>query len=276
MWENCGVKPVHRDQHDIGQLIFDLKEKVSEPLNKRLGQALSLVENSRLTAEESVDRGSPLSPKPHVFVLVGPSGVGKSVLIDRLIPYFREDFKFIAVLATDPSSSKGGGALLGDRVRISENEDNEKIFYRSIASRGSRNSFSDSIPRMLEVLRIFEVDAVLIETMGVAQQDSSSSEIADTLINVLGPSAGDEIQLYKSGILEYGDIFFINKSDVDNSNSIYTLLKMKLSQNPKPKMDEFPKVLRGSAVEREGVEELYNSMSLHMKKVKNLEAEVNL
>jgi LAO/AO transport system kinase len=276
VWENCGVKQVDRDPADIRQLIFDLKEKVSEPLNKRLGQALSLVENSKLTAEESVDRGGPLSPKPHVFVLVGPSGVGKSVLIDRLIPYFRKDFKFIAVLATDPSSSKGGGALLGDRVRISENEDSEKIFYRSIASRGSRNSFSDSIPRMLEVLRIFKVDAVLIETMGVAQQDSSSSTIADTLINVLGPSAGDEIQLYKSGILEYGDIFFINKSDVDNSDSIYRLLTMKVSQTPKPQIGGFPKVLRGSAVEKQGVEELYNSMYSHMQKVKNLETEDNL
>jgi LAO/AO transport system kinase len=129
---------------------------------------------------------------------------------------------------------------------------------------------------MLEVLRIFKVDAVLIETMGVAQQDSSSMAIADTLINILGPSAGDEIQLYKSGILEYGDIFFINKSDIDNSDSIYTLLKMKLSQNPRSLLDEFPKVLRGSAVERQGIEELYNSMFSHMKKVKNLEAEVNL
>jgi LAO/AO transport system kinase len=125
-------------------------------------------------------------------------------------------------------------------------------------------------------LRIFKVDAVLIETMGVAQQDSSSIAIADTLINILGPSAGDEIQLYKSGILEYGDIFFMNKSDIDNSDSIYTLLKMKLGQNPKPQVDEFPKVLRGSAVERQGIEELYNSMFLHMKKVKKLEAEVNL
>ena len=269
------MNPVHGDQVDIRQMIFDLKEKVYEPLNKRLGQALSLVENSKLIQEKSLDHGGPLSPGPHVFVVVGPSGVGKSVLIDRLISYFLEDFNFIAVLATDPSSSLGGGALLGDRVRISGNEDNRNIFYRSIASRGSTKAFSESIPSMLEVLRIFKVDAVLIETMGVAQQDSSSSAIADTLINVLGPSAGDEIQLYKSGILEYGDIFFINKSDLDNSDSIYSLLKMKLSQNPKPQISDFPKVLRGSAVERQGVEELYNSMYLHMQKVKSLEAEVN-
>jgi len=270
------VEQVLADQADIRQMIFDLKEKVSEPVNKRLGQALSLVENSGLAKERSLVQETPILPKPYVFVLVGPSGVGKSVLIDRLISYFLDDFDFIAVLATDPSSSLGGGALLGDRVRISENEDNEKVFYRSIASRGSTKAFSESIPSMLEVLRIFKVDAVLIETMGVAQQDSSSIAIADTLINVLGPSAGDEIQLYKSGILEYGDIFFINKSDIDNSDSIYTLLKMKLSQNPNPQVDEFPKVLRGSAIERQGIKELYNSMFLHMKKMKNLEAEVNL
>jgi LAO/AO transport system kinase len=270
------VKQVHADQADIRQMILDLKEKVSEPLNKRLGQALSLVENSRLTQKEFSDQGAPASCKPYVFVLVGPSGVGKSVLIDRLISYFLNDFDFIAVLATDPSSSLGGGALLGDRVRISESEDNEKVFYRSIASRGSTKAFSDSIPSMLEVLRIFNVDAVIIETMGVAQQDSSSNAIADTLINVLGPSAGDEIQLYKSGILEYGDIFFINKSDIDDSGSIHSLLKMKLGQNPKSLIGEFPKVLKGSAVKRHGVEELYKSMYSHMQKVKNSDAEVNL
>lgn len=270
------MEQVLADQTDIRQMIFDLKEKVSEPLNKRLGQALSLVENSRLAKEESLVQGSTISPKPHVFVLVGPSGVGKSVLIDRLISYFLDDFDFIAILATDPSSALGGGALLGDRIRISENQDDEKVFYRSIASRGSTKAFSDSIPNMLEVLRIFKVDVVLIETMGVAQQDSSSSAIADTLINVLGPSAGDEIQLYKSGILEYGDIFFINKGDVDNSESIYSLLKMKLSQNHKSQKSDFPKVLRGSAVEKQGIEELYSTMYLHMQKVKNIEAEVNL
>lgn len=270
------MEQVLAHQADIRQMIFDLKEKVSEPLNKRLGQSLSLVENCGLASEESLVQGSTTSPKPYVFVLVGPSGVGKSVLIDRLITYFLGDFDFIAILATDPSSALGGGALLGDRVRISENQDDKKVFYRSIASRGSTKAFSDSIPNMLEVLRIFKVDVVLIETMGVAQQDSSSSAIANTLINVLGPSTGDEIQLYKSGILEYGDIFFINKSDVDNSESIYTLLKMKLSQNHKSQKSDFPKVLRGSAVEKQGIEELYNSMYLHMQKVKNLEAEVNL
>ena len=270
------MEQVRGDQVDIRKMIFNLKEEVSEPLNKRLGRALSLVENSMLAKGESLVQGTPVSPKPYVFVLVGPSGVGKSVLIDRLISYFLDDFDFIAVLATDPSSSQGGGALLGDRVRISENEDHEKVFYRSIASRGSTKAFSESIPNMLEVLRIFKVDAVIIETMGVAQQDSSSSAIADTLINVLGPSAGDEIQIYKSGILEYGDIFFINKSDIDNSDSIYTLLKMKVSQNPKRQLADFPKVLRGSAVERRGVDELYNSMYLHMQKIKNLEAEVSL
>ena len=258
----------HGDQADIRQMIFDLKQNDSEPLNKRLGRALSLVENSKLSQEQFLCDGSPMSSRPHVFVLVGPSGVGKSVLIDRLLSYFLQDFNFIAVLATDPTSPLGGGALLGDRVRISENEDDKRIFYRSIASRGSKNAFSDSIPKMLEVMSLFGADAILIETMGVAQQDSSPNAIADTLINILGPSTGDEIQLYKSGILEFGDIFFINKSDIENSDSTYTLLDMKLNRNTKAQFTDFPKVLRGSAVEKVGIEELYNAMYSHMQKVK--------
>ena len=258
----------HEGQVDIRQMLFELKQNESEPLNKRLGRALSLVENSKLSQGQSLFDESPMSSRPHIFVLVGPSGVGKSVLIDRLLSYFLKDFEFIAVLATDPTSPLGGGALLGDRVRISESEDDKRIFYRSIASRGSRNAFSDSIPKMLEVMSLFGADAILIETMGVAQQDSSPNEIADTLVNILGPSTGDEIQLYKSGILEFGDIFFINKSDLENSDSTYTLLDMKLNRNSRSQLTDFPKVLRGSAVERFGIEELYNAMYSHMQKVR--------
>ena len=260
----------HEGQVDIRQMLFELKQNESEPLNKRLGRALSLVENSKLSQGQSLFDGSPMSSRPHIFVLVGPSGVGKSVLIDRLLSYFLKDFEFIAVLATDPTSPLGGGALLGDRVRISENEDDKRIFYRSIASRGSRNAFSDSIPKMLEVMSLFGADAILIETMGVAQQDSSPNEIADTLVNILGPSTGDEIQLYKSGILEFGDIFFINKSDIGNSDLTYNLLDMKLNRNSRSQLTDFPKVLRGSAVEKVGIEELYIAMYSHMQKVRTL------
>ena len=257
----------HGDQVDIRQMIFELKENEAETLSKRLGRALSLVENSKVTPDLSLSDRDSMPARPYVFVLVGPSGVGKSVVIDRLLPYFLNDFKFIAVLATDPSSSQSGGALLGDRVRISGNQENERIFYRSIASRGSRNAFSDSIPKMLDVMKLFGADAVLIETMGVAQQDSSPDTISDTLINILGPSAGDEIQIYKSGIMEIGDIFFINKSDVESSDSIYALLQMKLSGNPRKQSSNFPKVLRGSALDKVGIEELYKTMFSHMQKV---------
>jgi LAO/AO transport system kinase len=257
-----------KTQTNIQQMIYELRQNETEPLNKRLGRALSLVENTALTEAQSLGDRSPMSNRPHVFVLVGPSGVGKSVLVDSLLPYFLNDFNFIAVLATDPSSSLTGGALLGDRVRISGNEVDERIFYRSIASRGSNNAFSDSIPKMLDVMTIFGADVVIIETMGVAQQDSSAKIIADTLVNILGPSAGDEIQLYKSGILEFGDIFFINKNDIDTSDSIHTLLEMKLSRNSEASLIDFPKILRGSALKKVGIEELYNSMYSHMQKVR--------
>jgi LAO/AO transport system kinase len=263
-------------QNEFWHLIVNLMQNDVEPLSKRLGKALSLAENADMAISKSIELRHPPALRPHVFVIVGPSGVGKSVLIDRLVPYFLKDFKSIVVLATDPTSTLSGGALLGDRVRFSNNEKEQQVFYRSVASRGSSKAFSESIPAMIDVIALFQIDAVIVETMGVAQQDSSSNAIADTLINILGPSAGDEIQLYKSGVLEYGDIFFINKSDVDNSDSNYSLLKMKLNQNHKHQKSDFPKVLRGSAVEKQGVEELYNSMYLHMQKVKNLEAEVNL
>ncbi len=254
------------NQNDIWHLIIEQMQNDVEPLNKRLGKALTLAENADAARLSSIEFEYPAALRPHVFVIVGPSGVGKSVLIDRLIPYFLKDFKSIVVLATDPTSSLSGGALLGDRVRISNNEQEQRVFYRSVASRGSTKAFSESIPAMIDVVSLFQIDVVIVETMGVAQQDSSSSKIADTLINILGPSAGDEIQLYKSGIFEFGDIFFINKSDIDRSDSIYALLKMKLSGNPRAQLADFPEVLKGSAVEEVGIEELYNSMYLHMQR----------
>jgi LAO/AO transport system kinase len=263
-------------QTDYWTLIIEQMQNDSEPFNKRLGRALSLAENFNAANLSSINLHYPSTLRPYVFVIVGPSGVGKSVLIDRLIPYFLHDFKSIVVHATDPTSSLSGGALLGDRIRMSSNEKEQRVFYRSVASRGSTKAFSESIPAMIDVISLFGIDVVILETMGVAQQDTSSGAIADTLVNVLGPSAGDEIQLYKSGILEYGNIFFINKIDLDNSDSVYTLLKLKLSQNLNSQIGDFPKVLRGSAAERQGVEELYNSMYIHMERVKNSEAEVNL
>lgn len=254
------------NQNDIWLLIIEQMQNDVEPLNKRFGKALSLAENSDTARLSSIELHYHGALRPHVFVIVGPSGVGKSVLIDRLIPYFLKDFKSIVVLATDPTSSLSGGALLGDRVRISNNEEEQRVFYRSVASRGSSKAFSESIPAMIDVISLFQIDVVIVETMGVAQQDSSSRTIADTLINILGPSNGDEIQLYKSGIFEFGDIFFINKSDIDGCDSIYTLLKMKLSGNPRALLTDFPEVLMGSAVQKVGIKELYNSMYLHMQR----------
>lgn len=259
-----------KDKGSFWQIIFALKEDNTEPLSKRLGRALSLAENSVFLPESFSNELNIHYNRPHIFVLVGPSGVGKSVLVDRLLPYFLNDFKSIAILATDPTSTVSGGALLGDRVRISNENIDSRVFYRSVASRGSNKSYSDSIPDMIQVLSIFEVEVVLVESMGVAQQDVSSSLIADTLVNVLSPSAGDEIQIYKSGILEFGDIFFINKVDIHNSDSVFNLLQMKVNKGEGNQKTDFPKVIRGSATERLGIKDLYFSMLSHLNNVNPL------
>jgi LAO/AO transport system kinase len=265
LWENLLMQRGNGDQKGIQQSIIELIQNDFEPLSKRLGKALSLVENAKVTTLNSLDFGVLLGFRPHIFVLVGATGVGKSVLIDRLLPFFLQDFKSIVVLATDPTSTLSGGALLGDRIRLSHSPQEEAVFYRSVASRGSNKAFSESIPAMINVLSLFQIDVVIVETMGVAQQDSSASQIADTLVNVLGPSSGDEIQLYKSGILEFGDIYFVNKTDIDNSESIFSLLQMKFGGNQVNQEHLLPKVLRGSAADKIGIDELYFSMLSHMR-----------
>lgn len=154
------------------------------------------------------------SGRARVVGLTGPPGAGKSTLLDRLISLLRERGQRVAVLAVDPSSPFTGGAVLGDRVRMRE-QSGDDVFFRSVASRGQLGGLAPAVRGGIRVLDAAGFDTILIETVGVGQSEIDISGIADCCIVLATPGAGDSVQLMKAGLLETGDVYAVNRADLD-------------------------------------------------------------
>ncbi|HUJ09380.1 MAG TPA: methylmalonyl Co-A mutase-associated GTPase MeaB [Verrucomicrobiae bacterium] len=152
--------------------------------------------------------------RARVIGITGPPGVGKSTLIGRLIDEVRQQGKTVGVVAIDPTSPISGGALLGDRLRMQRHSDDDGVFIRSLATRNHRGGLTDSTPQIVHALDAAGFDIVIVETVGTGQDEVEVAEVADTVVVVLMPELGDEIQRAKSGLMEIADIVVINKSDL--------------------------------------------------------------
>ena len=154
-----------------------------------------------------------------IIGITGPPGVGKSTLIDRLITVWRRQAKTVAVVAVDPSSPITGGALLGDRLRMQHHSSDAGVFIRSLATRKHRGGLADSTAAIVRLLDATGFDVIVVETVGAGQNDVEIAELADTVVVVLMPELGDEIQRAKSGLMEIADIIVINKSDLGGTTT---------------------------------------------------------
>src|SRR5580704_4468943 len=152
-----------------------------------------------------------------ILGITGPPGVGKSSLIDRLIDNLRRQHKTVGVIAIDPTSPISGGALLGDRLRMQRHSEDEGVFIRSLATRHHHGGVTDSTPQIIHALDAAGFDIVIVETVGTGQDEVEVAEVADTVVVVLMPELGDEIQRAKSGLMEIADILVINKADLFNA-----------------------------------------------------------
>ena len=179
---------------------------------KALARCISIVENEASGTKEVLTRLTIDSTLPIVGI-TGPPGAGKSTLLNALVNELSLEGKKIGIVAVDPTSPFTHGALLGDRLRLSENFNKANVFIRSIASRGAMGGLSDKIIEISDVMRAFGFDWIFIETVGVGQNEIEIARIADITVLVLVPEAGDEVQTLKSGIMEIGDVFVVNKSD---------------------------------------------------------------
>lgn len=231
---------------------------------KSLARAISLVENESAGYEDLLRTLQP-SAIP-VIGFTGPPGAGKSTLLNALVGLLLDQGKKVGLVLVDPSSPFNFGALLGDRLRMSAYFNHPNLFIRSLASRGSMGGLSDKIVEVLEAMKAFAFDYILVETVGVGQGEVEIAGLADTTVVVLVPEAGDGVQTMKAGLMEIADIYVINKADRPDAESLFNSLQLQLQIGGK----EIP-VLKTVAVEGKGVEHLLNELQTQQTSPKNKE-----
>jgi LAO/AO transport system ATPase len=190
-----------------------LADRIAAGDRRAISRAISAVENE--TAEAPSIRAALAGRLGHAHVIgiTGPPGAGKSTLVNALIGGFLARGATVAVVAVDPSSPVSGGALLGDRVRMTEHQGDERVFIRSLAARGHLGGLTRTIRAVLEVLDAARYDMVMLETVGTGQSEVEVAGVAQTRLVVCPPDLGDEVQAIKAGVFEIADIFVVNKAD---------------------------------------------------------------
>ena len=229
-----------------------------------ISRAISLIENSDATVDQFYKAIYEKSNFSIRIGITGPPGAGKSTLADQLIRRFIENQKSVGVIAVDPSSPFTGGALLGDRVRMSKYSDNENVYIRSMGNRGDLGGLSKIAQEAGDVLSASGKDVIIYETVGVGQAEHDIVNAADYTMVVLVPESGDEVQLMKAGIIEIADIFVINKSDRAGAKRISRSL-FDILHNNSNKDSIIPRVMNSTASIGEGISEIFEQMISDLK-----------
>ena len=202
-----------------------------------------------------------------VIGITGAPGVGKSTLVDQMIAHLREQDKTVGVLAVDPTSPFSGGAILGDRIRMQRHSMDEGVFIRSMATRGHFGGLTQSTRSAIDVLDAMGKDYIIVETVGVGQDEVDVVKSAHTTVIMVIPGMGDDIQAIKAGILEIGDIFVINKADRDGADKTISDLRLMIEMDQRKFEDGKwkPPILKAEAVLDKGVKELLEEIENHGK-----------
>jgi LAO/AO transport system kinase len=203
--------------------------------------------------------------RAYVIGITGAPGVGNSTLVDQMFAHLRRQRRTVGVLAVDPTSPFSGGAILGDRVRMQRHSMDEGVFIRSLATRGHFGGLTQSTRSAIDVLDAMGKDVILVETVGVGQDEVDVMKTSHTTVIVVIPGMGDDIQAIKAGILEVGDIFVVNKADRDGADKTYSDLDMMINMNRgKYAGNQWkPPILKMEAAFDKGVSELLNEIENH-------------
>ena len=214
-------------------------------------------------ATEVLKQLYPRTGRAYIIGVTGAPGSGKSTLVDRMVEVFRKEGKSIGIVAVDPSSPFTGGAILGDRVRMQRHATDEGVFIRSLATRGCLGGLTRSTQDIVKVMDAMGKDIIIVETVGVGQDEVDIVNLAHTSVVVLVPGMGDEIQAIKAGIIEIGDIFVINKSDREGTDKTERELLMVLEMGKKREDGWEPPIFRTEAILGKGVVEVVFGMYRH-------------
>ncbi|OLD11347.1 MAG: hypothetical protein AUI50_03355 [Crenarchaeota archaeon 13_1_40CM_2_52_14] len=202
----------------------ELSSQVLKGDHRAVAKAISIVEAGGEPSRKLIQELYPHTGKAFTIGVTGPTGTGKSTLVDKMVGEYRERGCSVGVLAIDPSSAFTGGALLGDRVRMMDHSLEKKVYIRSMASRGDLGGLARAARNTMRVLDAAGMDVVIVETVGAGQTEVQIASTVDATIVVLMPQLGDEVQAFKAGFAEIGDLFVINKSDIVNpSKTIYNI-----------------------------------------------------
>jgi LAO/AO transport system kinase len=228
---------------------------------RALAQLITMVENRAPESSAIIERIYSKTGRAQVVGITGPPGAGKSTLVNRLIAKYRALGKKIAILAIDPSSPFSGGAVLGDRVRMTDHYKDSGVYIRSLASRGSHGGLSRAAREIVKLLDAYGSDLIIIETVGVGQTELSIMDLADTTVVVTVPEAGDGVQVMKAGLNEIADVFVVNKADREGADRIKA--ELELSVHLRGGEGWRPPVLLTQAAIDKGVDAVVDAIAKH-------------